>query len=88
MVFVRWLTKLPNKNPLGHKPPRCHTWLGPRLVGRIASGVRVSASFQKIFRRIVSNGGKKTGARLRGLTGKVDLLPLIYRLAQSVYGMV
>ena len=46
--------KLPGQTPLGHNPPPCFfsavrgsVGVGPRLVGRIGSGVRVSVSFQQ-----------------------------------------
>ena len=46
--------ELPGQTPLGHNPP-CflpfmgRLGLGPRLVGRIGSGVRVTVSFQQKY---------------------------------------
>ena len=47
-------SKLPGQTPIGHNPPYFLPFVGqlgsgPRLVGRIGSGVRVSVSFQQKY---------------------------------------
>ena len=56
--------KPPGQTPLGHNTPCSLPFegrleSGPRLVGRIASGVRFSSSFSKNLARALSYGKKK-----------------------------
>ena len=73
----------PDKTPLGHNHPFLLAYMGwlrsgPRLVGRIGSGVRVSASLKIITSEFcataVEKGVTTSGSFVRG--GRFDLLPL------------
>ena len=56
----------PDKHPLDHNPPCLLLFVGRlgsehRLVGRIASEIRVSVSFQQNTRRVLSYSSRKRG---------------------------
>jgi len=65
----------PDKHPLDHNPPCLLLFVGRlgsehRLVGRIASGIRVSVSFQQNTRRVLSYDvlrQQKTGVMTKGV---------------------
>jgi len=72
--------KTPGHNPLNRNPLSRYAGrleLGPRLVGRTESGVRVRASFPQIPHRVLCCGSiKGRGLEPRGvLSGRVDLIP-------------
>ena len=72
--------KTPGHNPLNRNPLSRYAGrleLGPRLVGRTESGVRVRASFPQIPHRVLCCGSiKGRGLGPRGvLSGRVDLIP-------------